>query len=397
MNRLTFILIWLLLTIPCQAKIIYVDDDGPADFNNIRAAIDDANNGDTVVVADGRYTGQGNRDIDFLGKAIIVRSKNGPERCIVDCNGSEGDWHRGFIFKSGEGHNSVVAGFTITNAYALEGAAIVCHLSSSPTISGCVIKGNRAEWRYGGGAGIWTVGHYSGSVCSPIIRNCVITENIGAGMCFYGGGSPMGRTCERYRAYPVVANCTITNNSGSGIFAVKGCEVTINDCIIRGNTSKGTALDILIDRCEDCCLARVRVSHSNVDPNCIEGPMPLDAFVHWGEGNIDADPCFVDPNSGDYHLKSQAGRWAADEGRWTKDEVMSLCIDAGDPASPIGLEPFPNGGITNMGAYGGTAEASKSYFGEPVCETIVAGDINGDCIVNLKDFAFIAFHWLEEH
>ena len=46
--------------------------------------------------------------------------------------------------------------------------------------------------------------------------------------------------------------------------------------------------------------------------------------------------------------------------------------------------------------YGGTVEASKSYFGEPVCETIVAGDINGDCIVNFKDFAFTAFHWLEE-
>jgi hypothetical protein len=46
--------------------------------------------------------------------------------------------------------------------------------------------------------------------------------------------------------------------------------------------------------------------------------------------------------------------------------------------------------------YGGTVEASKSYFGEPVCETIVAGDINGDCIVNFKDFALLAYHWLEE-
>jgi hypothetical protein len=116
-----------------------------------------------------------------------------------------------------------------------------------------------------------------------------------------------------------------------------------------------------------------------------------------GAGNIDADPIFADPNNGDYHLKSQAGRWDANEGRWTKDEVTSPCIDAGDPKSPIGLEPFPNGGIINMGAYGGTEEASKSYFGEPVCETIVAGDINGDCIVNFKDFALIAFHWLEKH
>ena len=50
-----------------------------------------------------------------------------------------------------------------------------------------------------------------------------------------------------------------------------------------------------------------------------------------------------------------------------------------------------------MGTYGGTAEASKSYFDEPVCETIVAGDINGDCNVNFVDFALMAAHWLENH
>jgi len=49
-----------------------------------------------------------------------------------------------------------------------------------------------------------------------------------------------------------------------------------------------------------------------------------------------------------------------------------------------------------MGAYGGTTEASKSYFGEPICQTIVAGDINGDCVVNLKDFALMALHWLRD-
>jgi hypothetical protein len=62
--------------------------------------------------------------------------------------------------------------------------------------------------------------------------------------------------------------------------------------------------------------------------------------------------------------------------------------------SPIGYEPFPNGGGINMGAYGGTAEASKSYFGDPVCEAIVAGDINGDCKVDLSDIAIMCSHWL---
>jgi hypothetical protein len=50
-----------------------------------------------------------------------------------------------------------------------------------------------------------------------------------------------------------------------------------------------------------------------------------------------------------------------------------------------------------MGAYGAAAEASKSFFGKPVCETIVAGDINGDCKVNFLDFRLMALHWLEDN
>jgi len=122
-----------------------------------------------------------------------------------------------------------------------------------------------------------------------------------------------------------------------------------------------------------------------------------ETWHQFGPGNIEADPLFADPNNGDYHLKSQAGRWDPNSQGWVKDDVTSPCIDAGDPMSPIGYEPFPNGGRINMGAYGGTTEASKSYFGEPVCETIVAGDINGDCIVNFKDFALMACHWLEDN
>ena len=63
---------------------------------------------------------------------------------------------------------------------------------------------------------------------------------------------------------------------------------------------------------------------------------------------------------------------------------------------PIGFEPFPNGGFVNMGAYGGMAGASKTYFGKPVCETIVAGDINGDGQVNMADLEIMAFHWTDD-
>jgi len=96
-----------------------------------------------------------------------------------------------------------------------------------------------------------------------------------------------------------------------------------------------------------------------------------------GEGNIDVDPLFADPGYwddngtpddpnddcfvvGDYHLKSQAGRWDPETASWVQDDVTSPCIDAGDPNSPLGDEPSPNGGIINMGFYGGTAQASLS-------------------------------------
>ena len=115
----------------------------------------------------------------------------------------------------------------------------------------------------------------------------------------------------------------------------------------------------------------------------------------WGDGNMDSDPCFADAGGGDYHVKSQGGRWEAKTQGWVFDDVTSACIDAGDPMSPIGAEPFPNGGVVNMGAYGGTVEASKSYFGKAPCETIVAGDINGDCFVDYRDFCIMGLHWME--
>ena len=130
-----------------------------------------------------------------------------------------------------------------------------------------------------------------------------------------------------------------------------------------------------------------------------------------GEGNIDVDPNFAKPGywdqngtphdadddfwvDGDYHLCSQAGRWYRQSQTWVQDEVTSLCIDAGDPNGTIGVEPFPNGGRANMGAYGTGNKAGKSYFGEPVCETIIAGDINGDCVVDFEDLMIMISHWM---
>ena len=100
---------------------------GPGfDFNTIQAAIDAAYDGDTILVADGTYTGDGNRNIDFLGKDIIVRSENGALNCIIDVKASPWDWHNnGFYLHKGEKKTSVIQGFTITGGHTYLGGDLL--------------------------------------------------------------------------------------------------------------------------------------------------------------------------------------------------------------------------------------------------------------------------------
>ena len=115
-------------------------------FCTIQQGIDAAYDGDTVLVLDGTCTGDGNRDLNFGGKAITMISENGPDNCIIDCQGTEVDPHRGFYFHREEGSDSILSGLTIINGYAPPypfswrpcGGAIYTG-DSSPTITCCCI------------------------------------------------------------------------------------------------------------------------------------------------------------------------------------------------------------------------------------------------------------------
>jgi hypothetical protein len=115
-----------------------------------------------------------------------------------------------------------------------------------------------------------------------------------------------------------------------------------------------------------------------------------------GVGNITADPLFVDPAAGNYHLRSQRGhavdvdpaQFGGASVVWVMDGRTSPCIDAGDPDSLPDTEPVPHGGRTNMGAYGNTPYASLSRQSQ-------SGDLNGDGRVDLLDFALFAQNWLQ--
>ncbi|MHC4500716.1 MAG: LamG-like jellyroll fold domain-containing protein, partial [Planctomycetota bacterium] len=338
----------------------------PADYQTIQEAIEAAECGDTVIVADGIYSGEGNRDIDFLGKAITVRSESGPENCIIDCNGSKDDQHRAFYIDSVEGANCVVEGFTLINGLYRDGGLVYCR-KASPTIENCIlnaslaarggaiycrdsiakitnctIAGNSAEWDGGavycrGGsltmvhctvtanASEWDGGGiYFSSGSSLTINSSSISYNAagyegGAISCRNGtlratncaivGNSAdfQGGGVYCHRSNAIINNCTISGNSapvGGGIHSHEG-DPTITNSVLWGNSPEQIAL-------EDG--GTVSVTYSNVQggPEGVWRDCYSDCSLDWGPGNIDTEAGFAFED--DYHLMPD-----------------SPCIDAGDP------------------------------------------------------------------
>lgn len=222
----------------------------PCDWPTIQAGIDAAEEGDHVVIAPGTYTGCGNRDLDFCGKAITVRSEfpNYPNMVVIDCQGTEAEPHRGFRFHCGETPDSLLSGLTITGGYAPDeevegeivsaGGGIFCD-NSSPTITKCTITDNLART-----AG-W-LDSYGGGVCSVggclHLNACTISGNVVEGGEGIGRGRGAGVYCE---GQGTIVACSLTENVatgyeyvatglGGGIFCsgntlIMDCNVVNND------------------------------------------------------------------------------------------------------------------------------------------------------------------------
>jgi hypothetical protein len=223
----------------------------PIQYPTIQAGIDAAVDGDTVLVAAGTYTGIGNRDVDFLAKAIVVMSESGPEATVIDCQGVPSDPHRGFRFVNREDTSSVLKGFTITNGCASNGGAIRCN-RSSPTIVDNIIIENTAN--SGGGihcehahpvivgntiAGNTAAEGGGGIMCassSPTVVGNTITGNITADALSYGGGIH----CYDYSLPAIEGNLFQSNSSGEAggaIMCYWYSTASIEGNIIVENTS----------------------------------------------------------------------------------------------------------------------------------------------------------------
>ena len=155
----------------------------------------------------------------------MVRSENGPENCIIDCEGTSSDQHRGFRFHRGENADSVLEGFTITNGYApitaphrvATGGAIDC-INSSPTIRQCIIRSNLA----GVGGGI-----YCGE-SESVISNCEISGGFDAPFgaeCFYCYGRGINSRKQAFANFCYIKNQRLRNAIGNGI--IRGDPISV--------------------------------------------------------------------------------------------------------------------------------------------------------------------------
>jgi hypothetical protein len=370
-HRLLSVAAVAVLASAAHADIIYVDGDncpGPGSgteadpFCSIQTGIDAAVDTDEIVVAPGTYF----ETFNFLGKAITVRSAGGPDLTVVDGQ------QTGSVVTctSGEGPDTVLQGFTITGGTGdssqmdTRGGGMLNEFSdptvshcvfldntaalgagmhneeADPIVADCVFMGNQTEIPGIGGAILSDLG-------SPLVTDCLFIGNsggIGGGM-FIGGGSATiigcalldnaasvsGGGIASANSDTIVVNCVLAGNSaeasdGGGIYhgssgatlQLINCTLTRNDAFDDGGGIYLTLHahlevdnSILWGNTDADGSGRYSQIHSGVGPatvhfSCIKGGWP-------GVGNIDADPVFVDPDSGDF-----------------RSSPDSPCIDAGD-------------------------------------------------------------------
>ncbi len=461
MKTFIFALICILPVITSGGDIITVDDDGPADFNNVQDAINNSQDGDTIIVEPGTYNG----NILFNNKAVTLTSRDPEDPNVVGSTIITADSGYSVSFDSNEVSSSVLTGFTIT------GRGVYCYNETSPTISKNIIR-DCVTWGIFGQASTFEVAQAApvisenfilrnkGGVAScdgPIINN-VISENvynvplsIGSGGLTYCDGlisgniisynfsSYRGGACYECNGDVInnimIGNASVTaggamsfchgniynniiagnkcDSSGGGLF---GCTNNLHNNTIVGNIAgdSGGAIGLCPGEIKNNIIAfnKARTT-GGISGRCSNSYNLIWANPGGNYGNeaiispteIIEDPNFAingywDPNGtidesdnfwvdGDYHLKSEAGRWSPDEQSWIQDSQTSPCIDTGDPNTALIAELWPHGNRVNIGAYGNTTQASWS-----LSDVGNIADLNYDGWVDYEDLAMFTNKWL---
>ncbi|MEN6426775.1 MAG: leucine-rich repeat domain-containing protein [Phycisphaerales bacterium] len=295
------------------------DEDGTAEhpFNRIQEAVEVAGEGVTVIVHPGTYR----ESVDLPRKNLRLIGKDPNDTTPGPWPIIEGTGLGPAIrFCGGQTTDCIVTGFVITRSSGQTAGAIYCE-GACPLISNCLIVGNRTTFLQG--AAVYCKNS------EAVLTSCTIADNY---------ASQQGAGLHLVNSNVTVLNSILWNNRPNEILSTGTSKPDIRCCTIRGGWTGDGNSD------EDPLFAS---PGSWVNPN--DPTMVLDAGISWAVWS-----------EGDYHLPSEAGRWDPTAQDWVQDAVTSPCVDAGLADVPVGNEPAPNGGRINLGAYGGTAEASMS-------------------------------------
>ncbi|MCK4872555.1 MAG: PQQ-binding-like beta-propeller repeat protein [Phycisphaerales bacterium] len=332
---------------------ILVKSDGTGDYATIQAAINAADDGEIVWLADGTYTGDGNRDLDFDGKAITVRSVSGnPMACIIDCQGSEAEPHRGFYFHNDEGADSILQGITITNGYAAGttghtgyGGGIFCE-NATLTLQSCMITNCYASL-YGGALAIYADTTRSGL----LVADCAFSGNMAS---LAGGALYLSMNGTPYDLW--VKRCVFSDNAAGWGHAIRTgtphAWMNYEDCLFTSHNSPSLTTGVvvvggytLLDRCVFTGNAVLSIKNEGgvlyLDNATIvnngDGPQI------WGNGYFDLDKTIIAFNDG-YALTTSLGSgieitccdiYGNADGDWIGDIADQLGVNGNISADPL--------------------------------------------------------------
>ena len=283
--------------------------DGSGDFPTIQAAINAAADADTISLADGTFTGFGNRDLDTLGKNVIIQGQSGdPELAVIDCGGSLAEPHRGFHIFRGETGYTVLRNLTIMNADVADSGAALLIENSAPRVTNVVLTANHAA--------VGAAGFIAGG--APVFTDCRIIGNEGRSAA---GGFAL------HDSRAAINDCLFRNNWGqraSALFLPDSCAVTVSRTTMNANNSAGDRACIEVAgntvlslnnclvtngnrsaaRCFD--LATITATNTNIHGN-VEGNwtgcLASQGFVN---GNLGVDPYYCDAASFDFSLRGDS-------------------------------------------------------------------------------------------
>jgi len=333
------LLIMLVMIAPAECRTITVDPGGSYDYITIQKGIDAATNGDTVLVMPSSYIVH--EPISFKGKAIVVKSQDGPGTTTIQMTPPLYNPDRGsvVVFENGEGPGSILMGFTVTGGVGTRdtqypqyywGGGVLC-FKSSPTIKGNIIinndlpTGTGSTYGLGGGIGCYDSG---ATIVGNVIKNN--DAYIGGGMYIYRGtvsaGSNIisgnmavwggGACLQPWECIINFSNNTLVANTATGgghVWASANSRIS-NNIMVNGTGTYGGGI---------CWYRLGPLKQSPLAYNNIYGNTGGNYYGIEDQtgmnGNISKDPLFTNPGNQDYHL-----------------QAVSPCINSGDPAFVLG-------------------------------------------------------------